>query len=136
MVYLGLLIYGAQLPVGKASSGRFRYREVTPETFGLTPLDILAADDAHLNEFAGLKRYATFRPKERKKQDKKKYSKKRNLREWRKMVFGNEDGLVLPVVDAKEAESAKSKVLGAEEKLMAKLDDGDQGKKKKRRKRR
>ena len=79
----------------------FRYREVTPETFGLTPLDILAADDAQLNEYVGLKRYATFRDKERKKRDKKKYSKKRNLREWRKAVFGNENGPVSDIVDDK-----------------------------------
>lgn len=108
----------------------FHYREVTPETFGLTPLDILAADDADLNEYAGLKRYATFRPKERKKQDKKKYSKKRNLREWRKAVFGNENGLVLP---ARQAEFTV-KTSGAGEGLSAGVDSGE-GEKRKWRKR-
>ena len=64
----------------------------------------MAADDTQLNEYVGLKRYATFRDKEKKKRDKKKYSKKRNLREWRKAVFGNENGPVSPTVDAKLVE--------------------------------
>ena len=85
-----------------------------------------------MNEYAGLKRYATFRPKERKKQDKKKYSKKRNLREWRKAVFGNEDGLVLPSLDAKQAEITVKKTTEAGEKLSAGADSGGGGKKKRR----
>ena len=87
-----------------------------------------------MNEYAGLKRYATFRPKERKKQDKKKYSKKRNLREWRKAVFGNEDGLVLPSIDAKQAE-IMVKTTEAGEKLSAGA-DGREGEKKMRRRKR
>ncbi|KAF8430025.1 KRI1-like family C-terminal-domain-containing protein [Tirmania nivea] len=122
-----------EVSTGKSSSG-FRYREVTPETFGLTPLDILAADDAALNEYAGLKRYATFRPKERKKQDKKKYSKKRNLREWRKAVFGNEDGLVLPSLDAKQAEFTVKVTSKVGEKLSVRTDGGEGEKKRRKRK--
>jgi protein KRI1 len=70
----------------------FRYRETSPNTFGLTALDILAADDAQLNEFAGLKKLATFRDPEWKKNDKKKLSKKARLRAWRKDTFGREEG--------------------------------------------
>ena len=70
----------------------FHYREVSPNSFGLTPLDILAADDAQLNQFAGLKKLAPFRDEERKRKDKRKLGKKGRLRMWRKEVFGGEDG--------------------------------------------
>ncbi|KAF2665033.1 Krr1-domain-containing protein [Microthyrium microscopicum] len=70
----------------------FRYRETSPNTFGLTTLDILAAEDSHLNQYAGLKKLAAFRDPERKKTDKKKLSKKARLRSWRKETFGREDG--------------------------------------------
>lgn len=69
----------------------FRYREVSPESFGLTPRDILLADDKALNEYVGLKKLASFRDKDKKSRDKKKYAKKRRLREWRKSVFNRED---------------------------------------------
>ncbi|KAF8418841.1 KRI1-like family C-terminal-domain-containing protein [Tirmania nivea] len=122
-----------KVSTGKSSSG-LRYCEVTPETFGLTPLDILAADDAALDEYAGLKRYVTFWPKERKKQNKKKYSKKRNLREWRKAVFGNEDRLVLPSLDAKQAEFTVKVTSKVREKLSGRADNGEGEKKRRKRK--
>ena len=81
-------------PGAKASKSfaPFRYRETSPGSFGLTPLDILAATDAQLNQYAGLKKLAAFRDPERKRKDKKKLSKKARLREWRKDAFGSEDG--------------------------------------------
>jgi len=87
------------LPLDTAASSSknftpFRYRETSPITFGLTPLDILAADDSALNQFAGLKKLAAFRDPERKRKDKKKLGKKARLREWRKETFGREDGPV------------------------------------------
>ncbi|KAH7418198.1 KRI1-like family C-terminal-domain-containing protein [Cadophora sp. MPI-SDFR-AT-0126] len=86
----------------------FRYRETSPTTFGLTARDILMAPDASLNEFAGLKKMATFRDAEKKRKDKKKLGKKARLRQWRKETFGNENGpeIVLdadgPQVEAEE----------------------------------
>ncbi|KAF3041513.1 KRRI-Interacting protein 1 [Didymella heteroderae] len=71
---------------------RFRYRETSPTTFGLTARDILLADDKALNEFAGLKKLATFREPEKKKKDKKHLSKKARLRQWRQETFGDADG--------------------------------------------
>ena len=68
----------------------FRYREVSPAAFGLTPLDILTASDAQLNEFIGLKKLAPYRAHEAKQGDRQKYGKKKRLREWRKKV--QEDG--------------------------------------------
>ncbi|KAF2688906.1 Krr1-domain-containing protein [Lentithecium fluviatile CBS 122367] len=71
---------------------RFRYRETSPTAFGMTPRDILLASDKQLNEFAGLKKLATFRDPAKKKKDKKQLSKKARLRQWRLDTFGDPDG--------------------------------------------
>ena len=71
---------------------RFRYRETSPTTFGLTARDILLADDKQLNEFAGLKKFASFRDPDKKKKDKKHLSKKARLRQWRQETFGDAEG--------------------------------------------
>jgi len=77
-----------------ATAARFRYRETSPSTYGLTSLDILLADDAELNAYVGLKKMATFREPEKKRKDKKRLGKKARLREWRRDAFGagREDG--------------------------------------------
>jgi len=72
-------------------SAGFRYRETSPISFGMTARDILLApSDAALNEFAGLKKLASFRDPEKKKKDKKRLGKKARLRQWRKETFGPE----------------------------------------------
>lgn len=71
---------------------RFRYRETSPTSFGLTARDILLADDKQLNEFAGLKKLASFRDADKKKKDKKHLSKKARLRQWRQETFGDAEG--------------------------------------------
>jgi len=71
---------------------RFRYRETSPTTFGLTPRDILLASDSQLNQFAGLKKMAAFRDPEKKRKDKKNLNKKARLRMWRLETFGDEEG--------------------------------------------
>ncbi|ANB14651.1 Kri1p [Sugiyamaella lignohabitans] len=81
-----------QEKIDLVSSGtKFRYREVSPDSYGLTARDILLADDKDLNEFVGIKKLAPFRDEEKKKHDRRKYAKKRRLREWRKAVFSTED---------------------------------------------
>ncbi|KAK2799026.1 hypothetical protein FQN49_008958, partial [Arthroderma sp. PD_2] len=70
--------------------GTFRYRESSPVSFGLTAQDILMADDSQLNQYAGLKKLASFRDAEKKKRDHKRLGKKARLREWRKETFGDE----------------------------------------------
>lgn len=103
------------------NSTRFRYRETSPTTFGLTARDILLADDAALNQFAGLKKLATFRDPAKKKKDKKALSKKARLRQWRAETFGNEEGpqggFELLLGDEAEAEvpQKKRKHVDAEE---------------------
>ncbi|KAK0711507.1 KRI1-like family-domain-containing protein [Lasiosphaeris hirsuta] len=78
-------------PAAKPTSGGFRYRETSPQSFGMTARDILLApSDAALNEFAGLKKLATFRDAEKKRKDKKLLGKKARLRQWRKEQFGTE----------------------------------------------
>lgn len=71
---------------------KFRYREVLPETFGLTTRDIILADDKQLNEYIGLKKFAPYRPKELRLKDKRKYTKSKNLKEWRRQTFGRGGG--------------------------------------------
>jgi len=86
------LEYEAALAAKPKAPTRFRYRETSPTTFGLTARDILLADDKQLNEFAGLKKLAAYRDPDKKKKDKKHLSKKARLRQWRKETFGDEDG--------------------------------------------
>ncbi|KAF7881204.1 uncharacterized protein EAF02_007095 [Botrytis sinoallii] len=80
------------LSLASKKASVFRYRETSPTSFGLTARDILMAPDSSLNEFAGLKKMATFRDAEKKRKDKKHLGKKARLRQWRKETFGNEDG--------------------------------------------
>lgn len=90
---------------------RFKYRETSPTSFGLTAMDILMAPDASLNQFAGLKKMASFRDPEKKRKDKKNLSKKARLRQWRKETFGNEEGpaLVENQADADGGDKKKKK---------------------------
>lgn len=77
--------------LSKPSHAPFRYRETSPQAFGMTARDILLApSDQHLNEFAGLKKLATYRDEEKKRRDRKKLGKKARLRQWRRDVFGAE----------------------------------------------
>jgi protein KRI1 len=78
----------------KKNATKFRYRETSPQSFGLTARDILMADDTQLNKFAGLKKLASFREEEQKARDQRKLGKKARLREWRKDTFGDENGPV------------------------------------------
>jgi len=80
-----------EMPLSKQPT-RFRYRETSPISFGLTARDILMAPDTSLNQFAGLKKMAAFRDADKKRKDKKHLGKKARLRQWRMETFGREDG--------------------------------------------
>lgn len=71
----------------------FKYKEVSPETFGLTYNEIFQADDKDLNDLIGLKKLAPYRPPEKVAKDKRKITKSKNMREWRKRTFGSEAGV-------------------------------------------
>lgn len=75
------------------SKHSFKYREVSPESFGLTYNEIFQADDKDLNELIGLKKLAPYRPHEKVTKDKRKVTKSKNMREWRKRTFGSEEGI-------------------------------------------
>ncbi|KAL0930877.1 Protein KRI1-like protein [Colletotrichum truncatum] len=82
----------------------FRYRETSPQSFGLTARDILLApSDSALNQFAGLKKLATFRDEEKKRKDKKRLGKKARLRQWRREHFGAEFERTGPTFDFEDA---------------------------------
>ncbi|KAF7554833.1 hypothetical protein G7046_g6703 [Stylonectria norvegica] len=116
------------------SHAPFRYRETSPQSFGMTARDILLApSDQALNEFAGLKKLATFRDDEKKRRDRKKLGKKARLRQWRRDVFGNEFERTGPtygferVIGEEEAETTR--VLETEEAVVGNKDNvvGDVG---------
>lgn len=113
----------------------FRYRETTPETFGLSALDILAAPDAELNKFAGLKKYAAFRDNEKKERDRKQLSKKKRVKQWRYETFGDGEGVKMPA-DWKPEGLVKKSDGGDGERKEAVAGEVDikEGEKKKRRK--
>ena len=60
-----------ELDHNRSKSNGFRYRETSPQSFGLSPRDILMADDSSLNQFAGLKKLAAFRDVDKKRKDQK-----------------------------------------------------------------
>lgn len=71
---------------------KFKYRDVSPETFGLTTRDIILANDQQLNTYIGIKKFAPYKPKDQALKDKRKYTKKKHLQEWRKEVFHDKNG--------------------------------------------
>ncbi|KAG8165811.1 hypothetical protein KVR01_004363 [Diaporthe batatas] len=119
-----------------AETAGFRYRETSPQSFGLTARDILLApSDAALNEFAGLKKLATWRHPDKKKKDRKNLGKKARLREWRREVFGREFEHTGPTFGfgGTNNDAADAAVDAAE--VGEKTRDGDDGGSKKKRKR-
>lgn len=116
----------------KKNATRFRYRETSPQSFGLTARDILMADDTQLNQFAGLKKLASFREAEKKQRDLKRLGKKARLRQWRKDTFGNEEG---PVLNFGRGEAAGQAAENEEDTGETKLDirEGDGTRKKRKR---
>lgn len=91
-----------------SKAAAFRYRETSPKSFGLSSLDILLADDKQLNEFAGLKKLASFRDAEKKRKDLKHLGKKARLRKWRLETFGNEEGVQASELIPAEEEKAQN----------------------------
>ncbi|KAL5612777.1 hypothetical protein BROUX41_004138 [Berkeleyomyces rouxiae] len=77
----------------KARTGApaFRYRETSPNSFGLTARDVLLApSDTALKKFASIKKYAEWRLPEQKHEDARRLGKKSRLRKWRRDVFGKD----------------------------------------------
>ncbi|RSL38544.1 hypothetical protein CEP53_014784 [Fusarium sp. AF-6] len=124
----------------KPTHAPFRYRETSPQSFGMTARDILLApSDAALNEYAGLKKLATFRDEEKKRKDRKRFGKKARLRQWRREIFGKQFERSGPtygferLVSAEDAEAAGTVIEPKAEKDSNVV--GDVGERKKKRKR-
>ena len=71
---------------------QFKYREVSPESFGLSTREIFLANDLDLNKLISIKKFAPYKPKEVALKDKRKYTKKKHLQQWRHEVFKNKEG--------------------------------------------
>lgn len=130
--------------LSKPAHAPFRYRETSPQSFGMTARDILLApSDAALNEYAGLKKLATFRDEEKKRKDRKRFGKKARLRQWRREIFGKQFERSGPtygferLASAEDGEAAAGTII--EPKAAAADKDsnvvGDVGERKKKRKR-
>jgi protein KRI1 len=70
---------------------RFRYHKVKPSNFGLTPVEILLADDKDLNEYVSLKKFAPYRRPDEQEHDIKKYSKKNRVQMFRHKLKQQEE---------------------------------------------
>jgi protein KRI1 len=115
-----------------APGNYFRYRETSPTSFGMTPLDILIASDAQLNTFAGLKKLTPWRDPSRKDKERKKLGKRARLREWRKDTFGNQDGPGLEAWGKKVQADARKDERAIEKAETKAAEAGDKKKKKRR----
>jgi protein KRI1 len=119
------------LSLKSKNPGSFRYRETSPTSFGLTARDILMAPDAALNQFAGLKKMASFRDVEKKRKDKKNLGKKARLRQWRKETFGNEEEPEFSVGDTSgteiRVETSADIVEGKKKKKRSRKNKGSKG---------
>ncbi|KAI4104749.1 MAG: hypothetical protein L6R37_003103 [Teloschistes peruensis] len=89
LVDRGLKVDNKLADMGSKHAGFFRYRETSPVAFGLSANDILMASDTQLNQYAGLKKLATFRDSTKKGKDRKRLGKKARLKQWRKETFGS-----------------------------------------------
>ncbi|KAK3674787.1 Kinetochore protein Spc24 [Recurvomyces mirabilis] len=125
--------------VKSTSSGPagFRYRDTSPTSFGLSARDILFAEDAQLNQFVGLKKMHAFRDEEKKRKDKKRFSKKGRVKMWRRECFGDEKeggGKEFGVEDGEEVggRGDVGGTLGRREDAEGNVKEGERRKKRKR----
>ncbi|KAF4974924.1 hypothetical protein FZEAL_8254 [Fusarium zealandicum] len=125
--------------LSKPADAPFRYRETSPQAFGMTSRDILLApSDQVLNDYAGLKKLATFRDIEKKRKDRKRLGKKARLRQWRRDIFGREFERSGPTYGFERLASADDQAAGAVIEPKGKEEGnvvGDVGERKKKRKR-
>ncbi|RKP15216.1 KRI1-like family C-terminal-domain-containing protein [Piptocephalis cylindrospora] len=65
---------------------RFRYTTVDSLNYGLTPEEILLAEDKELNQHVSVKKLAPYRPEEVQVKDHKKYGKKHRVKEFQRKL--------------------------------------------------
>lgn len=98
---------------------RFHYTSVAPETFSLTPAEILLAKDSELNEYMSVKKYAPYRANNKAGWD---HSRVERLRDFKGKVKERMGDLV---VDPGQDGQVKKKRKGKKERMKAKVGDGD-----------
>ena len=95
---------------------RFRYNTTAKSSFGLTPTEILLADDKDLNEYVGLKKLAPYR----KQRDTWDANRGERLREFKTKLSGRVSSAG---VDVNEGEhSGKKKRKGKKERMREKAE--------------
>ncbi|EPQ55289.1 Krr1-domain-containing protein [Gloeophyllum trabeum ATCC 11539] len=103
---------------------RFKYTKVAPQNFGLSPVEILTATDAELNQFMGIKKLAPYRKGVR-------WDNQRNekLRELKTAVAERQQasGFGFASNPGAEGEQRKKKRKGKKERMKLKAASGDVG---------
>jgi protein KRI1 len=84
---------------------RFRYSTTAKSSYGLTPTEILLADDKDLNEYVGLKKLAPYR-KQRDTWDAKRSER---LREFKKKLSGRVRGVGVDINEGEHLNDGKNK---------------------------
>lgn len=95
---------------------RFRYNTTAKSSFGLTPTEILLADDKDLNEYVGLKKLAPYR-KQRDTWDAKRGER---LREFKKKLSGRVGGVGVDVNEGEHLNNKAKKRKGKKERMREK----------------
>ena len=95
---------------------RFRYNTAAQSSFGLTPTQILLADDKDLNEYVGLKKLAPYR-KQRDTWDAKRGER---LREFKIKLSGRASGAGVDVNEGGHLNNGKKKRKGRKERMREK----------------
>jgi protein KRI1 len=95
---------------------RFRYNTAAQSSFGLTPTEILLADDKDLNEYVGLKKLAPYR-KQRETWDAKRGER---LREFKMKLSGRASGAGVDVNEGEYLNNVKKKRKGKKERMREK----------------
>ena len=96
---------------------RFRYNTTAMSSFGLTPTEILLADDKDLNEYVGLKKLAPYR-KLRETWDAKRGER---LHEFKKKLSGRASGAGVDVNEGEHPNDVKKKRKGKKERMREKV---------------
>jgi protein KRI1 len=92
---------------------RFKYTTVKPESFGLSPVDILLASNPELNQYVSVKKYAPYKTKARWDP-----ARGERLKELRKKL--EERGMGWPRAEGEEAKTLKKSRKGKKERIKAK----------------
>ncbi|KAJ1816802.1 Ribosome biogenesis protein Kri1, partial [Coemansia sp. RSA 2598] len=109
--------------VGDDLATRFKYAKVKPVDYGLTPAEILLADDKFLNEYVSVKKIATYRPDWKIDDDMSKYASKKRMIYVKKKAATTREEWVNSLKQAKAAKGGKGKKRGRSDGKEERADD-------------